>query len=185
MRSGPDQHDGIHLEPYDPQWPAKAQAEIARLKQVIVDDNLLEIQHVGSTSVPGAIAKPVVDLYLGVTSLARAKQHYIALIASLGYVFWADNPNPNRLFFVKGMPPYGKQRTHHVHIVARSSRYWRDVLAFRDTLRSQLSLLQQYCELKQQLAEQYADDREAYTEAKGAFVRSVLQSIGIPDGGRR
>ena len=185
MDSQPDRHDNIHIEPYDSRWPDLAQVEIARIKQVLTDDNWLEIQHVGSTSIPGAMAKPVVDIYLGVVSLDYAKQHYVELIESLGYLFWPDNPNPERMFFVKGMPPYGERRTHHVHVVEHASRYWRDVLAFRDTLRIQPDLLQQYCQLKQQLAQQYAFDREAYTEAKGKFVRSVLQGIGIPDGGQR
>jgi GrpB-like predicted nucleotidyltransferase (UPF0157 family) len=185
MSKAPDRHDSIHVEPYDPCWPAMAQVEIERIKQVITDDNLLEIQHVGSTSVPGAMAKPVIDIYMGVASLTHANQYYLEAITSLGYVFWADNPNPNRLFFVKGMPPYGKQRTHHIHIVEKASRYWWDVLAFRDRLRARPDLLQQYCTLKQQLAQQYEYDREAYTEAKGVFVRSVLREMGISDGGLR
>ena len=62
MSKDPDRHDSIDVVPYDTRWPAMAQAEITRIEQAITDDNLLEIQHVGSTSVPGAWAKPVVDI---------------------------------------------------------------------------------------------------------------------------
>src|SRR6202030_1812447 len=97
--------DRIELVPYDPRWPALFAAE-APLVRVALGDQVLAIEHFGSTAIPGMAAKPIIDILVAVRSLA-AMDHAEAALTPLGYVFWRDNPKRDRMFFVKGMPPYG------------------------------------------------------------------------------
>jgi len=78
------------------------------------------------------------------------------------------------MFFVKGMPQYGVQRTHHVHLCEPSSEHWIHPLLFRDYLRQHPDEARRYVELKRELAERFRDDREAYTGAKDAFVLETV-----------
>ncbi|MCD6044937.1 MAG: grpB [Gammaproteobacteria bacterium] len=117
-------NDGIELVPYDPQWPQRAKAEIKRLRAAFPPNIIVDIQHVGSTAIPGTLAKPIIDIQIAVESLPAIKQMAIDPLKALGYQYWAENPDPERLFFVKGMPPFGEKRTHHVHIVEPSSKHW-------------------------------------------------------------
>jgi GrpB-like predicted nucleotidyltransferase (UPF0157 family) len=79
------------------------------------------------------------------------------------------------MFFVKGMPPYGEKRTHHVHIFEHHSDHWRNKLIFRDYLRVHADLAQEYEQLKLKLAHDHVYDREKYTDEKLSFVNRVLQ----------
>lgn len=178
-------NDQIVIEPYHPKWPKMAHAEIERINSEISDSNIIAVQHVGSTSIPNCQAKPIIDIYVAVQSIGRAKKHLVEPITQMGYVYWAENPNPEKMFFVKGMPPYGEKRTHHMHIVQFNSAYWRDCIAFRDYLRMHPEEAKAYSELKIDLAAKYLDDREAYSDAKGEFVSGILRSAGIQEPGGR
>ena len=79
------------------------------------------------------------------------------------------------MFFVKGMPPFGPRRTHHVHV--RTPADAAAELTFRDKLRSDPRLAQRYERLKEELAKRHPNDRDAYTDGKGEFVADVLNSI--------
>ena len=95
-------------------------------------------------------------------------------IEGLGYVYWAENPDKDRMFFVKGMPPYGERRTHHIHIFEPTSEVWQRALVFRDYLCEHADEAERYRQLKQSLAQQYRSDREAYSRAKDAYVKAVV-----------
>lgn len=99
----------------------------------------------------------------------------VPLLQKLGYEYWTNNPDPNRMFFVKGMPPYGEQRTHHVHIFEHNSDHWCNKLIFRDYLRSHPDWAKEYEQLKAKLAHEHLYDREKYTDEKLDFVNRVLQ----------
>jgi len=90
------------------------------------------------------------------------------------YVYWADNPKKDRMFFVKGMPPFGSKRSHHVHVTEPDGEMWRR-LAFRDYLRAHPEEAETYERLKRRLAAEHRTDREAYTDAKSAYVESVMR----------
>ena len=141
---------------------------------------IVDIQHIGSTAIPGLAAKPIIDIYVGVTSIQEAQQA-IKPIEELGYQFWTDNPNKEKMFFVKGMPPFGAGRTHHVHIVEHNSNYWRARILFRDYLRSHVDEAQKYEQLKYQLMQEHPLDREAYTDAKAEFITEVLKKAGFSE----
>ena len=136
---------------------------------------IVEIEHIGSTAVPGLAAKPVIDIMVGVHSLEQAKTA-IPVLESIGYVYWRDDPRPGRMFFVKGMPPYGKERTHHVHIVEVHGEFWKRKL-FRDYLRSHPEEAKRYEVLKRDLATRFLQDRERYTEGKHNYIESVMAKV--------
>jgi GrpB-like predicted nucleotidyltransferase (UPF0157 family) len=166
--------DRIEIVDPDPSWPGQFEAEARALRSVLPAVSGLQIEHIGSTAVPGLRAKPIVDIMV----LHPAPDLWPSLIEpinSLGYVYWAENPRRDRMYFVKGMPPYGSRRTHHVHVRVPDDA--RAELRFRDALRADAALARRYAELKDVLAVRYANDRDAYTEAKTSFVSAVLESL--------
>ncbi len=121
--------DPIELVNYNPQWPALAESEIKKLKEVL-SDYIIDIQHVGSTAIPTIKSKPIIDIQISVDSLKEIKQAAITILESLGYVFWDKNPDSERMVFIKGLPPFGKKRSHHVHIVEKNSKHWHEKILF-------------------------------------------------------
>ncbi len=168
-------NDSIELVPYNPEWPKLAELEIKTLRELLPKNHILDIQHVGSTAIPGIHAKPIIDIQVAVDSLTAIKQTAIDLLKTLGYEYWYDNPDTERMFFVKGKPPFGDKRTHHVHIVEATSRHWNEKIQFRDYLLSHPEAAKKYEHLKIQLANQYAYDRETYTETKTQFIHDILR----------
>jgi GrpB-like predicted nucleotidyltransferase (UPF0157 family) len=90
--------------------------EARRLRAVLDPSQIMGLEHFGSTAIPGLSAKPIIDILIAVRSLAVAEANVVEALRSLGYVYWADNPKKDRMFFVKGMPPFGAERSHHVHL---------------------------------------------------------------------
>lgn len=159
----------IEIVAYDASWPAAFLAERDALREAIEAWLDGEIEHVGSTAVPGLPAKPVIDIMAPVESL-EASRPALARLAAHGYCYapyredvmhWLCKPSPSH-------------RTHHLHLVPTGSALWRDRIAFRDALRADAALVREYAELKSRLALQFRDDREAYTDAKAPFIARVL-----------
>jgi GrpB-like predicted nucleotidyltransferase (UPF0157 family) len=169
--------DEIILSPYDPAWPQKFELE-RRFVAGCFEQPPVAIEHVGSTSIPGLTAKPIIDILVLVDDLAEGRRAVAALEAG-GYSFWRDNPDKTKLFLVKGLPPTAAQRTHHLHIHADAAELARH-LAFRDALRSDAGLRDAYADLKRDLAARYHHDREAYSNAKTEFVDAVVAGAGGP-----
>ncbi len=165
--------DEIVIVEYNPDWKIHFQSEVERLKKALDNNLITRIEHFGSTAVPGLTAKPIIDLLVGVQSLRQAKNTAIAPLKSLGYAYWEDNPDPQRMFFVKGLPP-NSPRTHHVHMVEPNSVLWERLL-FRDYLRKHPDEAAKYTELKCQLAHRFTNDREAYTQGKTEYIQSVMK----------
>lgn len=122
--------DEVVIVEYDPNWVPLFDQEVARIQAVLDRDLITRIEHFGSTAVPGLAAKPIIDLLVGVSSLAEAKQVAVSQLEHLGYAYWFDNPDPQRMFLVKGLPP-NSPRTHHIHMVEPDSVLWERLL-FRD-----------------------------------------------------
>lgn len=163
--------DDVVLVPYDAQWPQLFAQEAARVRHLL-GDLVTRVEHIGSTAVPGLDAKPIIDLLVGVRSLREAKLAAVPILEAVGYSYWRDNPNQERMFLVRGLPPNGP-RTHHIHMVEPTSESWERVL-FRDYLRAHPREVQRYGQLKHDLAAQFPHDREAYTDGKGAYIAGVL-----------
>ncbi|WP_034033129.1 GrpB family protein, partial [Pseudomonas aeruginosa] len=102
--------DRIEVLPADPAWPQRFAAEAEAIRTALALPGL-GIEHVGSTAVPGLDAKPIIDILL-LPPPGHDPQRLVAPLEGLGYQFWRENPNTQRMFFVKGMPPFGHGRTH-------------------------------------------------------------------------
>ncbi|MEX2222689.1 MAG: GrpB family protein [Candidatus Rokuibacteriota bacterium] len=164
--------DRVELIAYDPSWPARYEAEAQQLRAALADIVGFELAHFGSTAIPGLVAKPIIDIMLIVPDQS-AWPALVEPIKGLGYVFWADNPRRDRMFFVKGMPPYGARRTHHVHV--RTPDDARTALVFTDHLRRHPDEAARYAALKRELAARHSTDRDAYTEGKARYVNDVVR----------
>src|ERR1700687_3050114 len=107
----------FELVDYNPGWPALFEAEAGRLRAILAGLDLgpFRLEHFGSTAIPGITAKPIIDIMLVAAGQPRGPG-LVDPIKSLDYVYWAENPRSDRMFFVKGMPPFGTRRTHHVHV---------------------------------------------------------------------
>jgi GrpB-like predicted nucleotidyltransferase (UPF0157 family) len=160
----------VYIEPYNVSWVVRFDVEREQLRSVLNEWLVGPIEHVGSTSVPGLAAKPVIDIMAGVGSLSASKLAIPALVP-YGYCYFPYRADVMHWF----CKPSADVRTHHLHLVPMESPLWRERLAFRDALRSDRQLAVDYELLKLQLAEEHRDDREAYTEGKTAFITSVLR----------
>jgi GrpB-like predicted nucleotidyltransferase (UPF0157 family) len=158
----------LRLASYAPDWPLLFLAEKAQLCAVL-ENYILDVQHIGSTSIPGMPAKPILDIGVAVPNFDEAVV-CIPLIEQLGYSYRGECGIPRRHYFVKGDP-----RTHHLHMLEVTSEEWKNHLLFRDYLRSNSEAAQAYANLKQQLATRFAADREAYQTGKESFIQAVLQ----------
>jgi len=161
----------VRVVPYDARWPELFRAEAARLADAVASAGLpvLKFEHVGSTAVPGLAAKPILDLAAG-RARASSPALYVPVLESAGYVYRGDGGLPGREFFRRG-----ELRSHHLHLVELEGEHWRRYVAFRDALRLDASLRDDYAALKQQLAARFPRDREAYIEGKTAFVGAVVR----------
>ncbi|UHA72756.1 GrpB family protein [Paenibacillus sp. 481] len=161
----------VTLREYDPIW----QDEFARDKALIttcLPDLLLGVEHIGSTSVPGLVAKPVIDIMIGVADLAHIGAESIQALAQIGYEYVPKSDFPTRMFFRRGQWRAG---THHLHVYTHNSEEWVSNLRFRDYLRSHVEAQHAYAELKKQLASQFMHDRVSYTKGKAAFIKAIIE----------
>ncbi len=167
------EEDRVAIADYDPAWPARFAEEAQAVREAIAGKaRFCQVEHFGSTAVEGLAAKPVIDIMV-VSDDREAWPHLVAPIEALGYAYWSDNPRTDRMFFVKGMPPHGNGRTHHVHV--RTPEDAADVLLFRDYLRSHPDEASRYERLKRELSGRHPTDREAYTEAKESMITEMLE----------
>jgi GrpB-like predicted nucleotidyltransferase (UPF0157 family) len=166
--------DEVEVVNYDPRWPTLFDEEAKRLRAALDPSLISGLEHFGSTAVPGLSAKPIIDILIAVRSLADAQTSFVEALRKLDYVYWADNPKKDRMFFVKGMPPFGSRRSHHVHVTETHGEMWQR-LAFRNYLRAHPGEAEIYEQLKRRLATEHQTDREAYTDAKSAYIESVMR----------
>lgn len=158
---------------YDPEWVCMYEEERTRIVSLI-GAYLEEIHHVGSTSIPGLAAKPIIDI-LAIVPDIRAVEHCVKPLESLDYAYFGENGIPGRHYFRKPSDITFHQHTHHIHMMERSHEQVYAMLNFRDYLRRYPEAVQAYQDLKKELATKYSGDRDAYTDAKQPFVRSILR----------
>jgi GrpB-like predicted nucleotidyltransferase (UPF0157 family) len=158
---------GVELVPYDKRWPELFEAERAEL-MTLRAHGIKDIQHVGSTAIPGLAAKPIVDVMVGVEPLLVG-QGLLDALKRLGYEYFGEYGIPGRHFFRKGDP-----RTHHLHWVGWGGDFWVRQVDFRDYLRAFPEEAERYERLKRDLAARFSSDRDSYTKAKTHFVEDIL-----------
>lgn len=160
----------VRLETFDPQWILEFEKEKAVIQDCI-GKFIIDIQHVGSTSIEGLDSKPIIDIAVGVISLEIAHK-CIEPLEQLGYEYKGHAGVSGRLFFTKGDV---SNRTHHIHIEEVNSDNWWNHILFRDYLRLYEYVRDEYAELKKTLAKEYEDDRETYTAKKVDFILNIVE----------
>ena len=166
----------VEIVEYDPAWPGRFTDRQDKVSAVLAPWLAGPVEHIGSTSVPGLAAKPVIDMLAPVRSLEEA-QDAVGVLEADGWLFWPDDPCRHyRLWFLRPRPA---ARTHHLHVIEHDHPDARALLGFRDALRADQELRREYARLKKDLADRHRDDRDAYSNAKSEFVERVLRGAGI------
>ena len=158
----------VEIVDYNPAWPALFMEEAEKIRQVLGRE-LVAIYHMGSTSVPGIKAKPIIDILVEVQDIQKIDRLNEEL-ATLGYEAKGEYGIPGRRFFIKNQ---GEFRTHHLHAFQSGHPEIERVLTFRDYLCAHPVEARAYGQLKEALAQQYPRDRESYTEGKTDFIREL------------
>jgi GrpB-like predicted nucleotidyltransferase (UPF0157 family) len=153
----------IVIAEYDPRWPDRFEHERERLARAL-GPLALTIEHVGSTAVPGLAAKPIVDLL--VTVVDPEDESLVAPVEVAGYELRVREPG-HRMFRTP-------ERDVHVHLWARNDAEVYRLLRFRDRLRASPQDRAAYAELKRELARRSWPDMNAYADAKGPLIESIL-----------
>lgn len=157
----------VELVPYRQAWPLLYEQEKQRILAAI-GEHVLDVQHVGSTAIPGIVAKPILDIGIAVPRFRKAAI-CIPPMEKLGYRYRGELGIPYRHYFVRGEP-----RSYQVHMLERDGPEWERMLLFRDFLCAHPEVTQAYAELKLSLAASYRHDVERYTDEKGPFIEKVI-----------
>lgn len=158
----------ITVEPYNTNWPSVFEIEAVSIKEAL-NDVLVSIYHIGSTSVPGSDAKPIIDILLVVNSL-EALDLENSKFEELGYEVCGKFGISNRRYYRKG----GDDRTHQIHAfhVSNITEIERHLI-FRDYLRKHTDACTSYANLKRELAHLYPNDIDKYSDGKDSLVKSI------------
>ena len=157
----------VSLVDHDPRWAGAAAAHAQTLQ--VLGDLILSIHHIGSTSVPGLVAKPIIDLLPVVSSLA-ALDKQLWKVEALGYRLYGEYGLPGRRFCVL---PGDNTRLVHLHFFEQGSDQIFHNLAFRDYIRSHPDAAAAYVAEKHRARALHPDNSHGYTREKGAFVQAM------------
>lgn len=160
----------VFLVAYQSSWESVAKQHMNQLRHVFGD---LPIEHVGSTSIPGMVAKPIVDLVVGVGVFGDLWNRRNEL-EMMGYVFKEHGVKDDVLIVDSDT-----QRLVHIHVVIFNGLLWRRYIGFKALLINNQSLANEYATLKQSLAQKYPYNRALYTKKKAPFILSCLIMLGL------
>ncbi|MBO5842409.1 MAG: GrpB family protein, partial [Clostridia bacterium] len=162
----------VKLFAHEHAWDDHGARYCARISAAL-GDLALAVEHVGSTSVSGLCAKPIIDVAVGVQSLDL---QIVERMERAGFRHRPSHDDAHNMLFVDGE---GEMRRAHIHVVIHMGMEWRNYVNFRDYLRTFEDVRQEYGALKQSLAKQYANDRVAYTDAKADFISYHLRKAMV------
>lgn len=157
----------IEVTVFNKEWAVLFEEEAEKIKYIF-GENLISIDHIGSTSVAGLKAKPIIDIMPVVKNIYLVDQNNEEM-QKLGYEPMGEFGIAGRRYFRKGQ----EKRTHHVHIFQEGSPDIKRHIAFRDYLRAHPNLRDRYGALKSKLAEQFPFDKESYINGKDALVKEI------------
>lgn len=159
----------VEVLPYSDQWKELFEDEARKIKEIFGSD-ILEIHHIGSTSVRGLQAKPIIDMMPVVSDISTIDTYNEAMI-KLGYIPKGENGLPGRRYFQKG----GDNRSHHVHMYETGNTEIKRHLVFRDYLSVHPQIAHEYGELKNMLAKQFPYNMDSYIKGKEKLVLDIQQ----------
>ncbi|MFN8771073.1 MAG: GrpB family protein [Neisseriaceae bacterium] len=167
----------IEIEEHNPNW-----AEMFKIERELIlknsQDYIEDIQHVGSTAVPGLAAKPTIDICIGVKSLEIADKYIISSLKLMGYDYlqFLEEGIPQRRYLQKLDDTC--KHLFHIHIVVKDGVLWNEYINFRDYLIKNPHIAREYEEHKLKLKELYSSNRNLYTEGKAEFINNIISKIG-------
>lgn len=159
----------VELAEYNSNWKKEYEKEEKLLKEVL-GDRIIEIHHIGSTSIEGLKAKPVIDILVVINSLDEITE-IEEMLKPYDYENRGQQGVPDRYFFAKSPED---ARSHYIHFVEPNSKTYYNQVYFKKYLIEHPEYIKKYCDLKQELAEKYADERPKYTAGKNEFITSVI-----------
>jgi len=160
----------VVLEEYNPNWKEMYKEEEKRLKELL-KDNIVEIMHVGSTSIEGLPAKPVIDIMVTVSNLKDVENFKYLFSSELGYDLRDDGGVKGEYLVRKGSED---ARTHFIHIIEENSERYENFIYFKNYLESHPEKIIEYKNLKEELSKKYSDDRKSYTASKNDFIQNII-----------
>jgi GrpB-like predicted nucleotidyltransferase (UPF0157 family)/GNAT superfamily N-acetyltransferase len=170
-----DEYRKIEVVPYNPQW-ADSFAHEAELLKNLMGDLIVKIHHVGSTSIPGIKAKPIIDMIPEVRDINKVDT-FNSKLSALGYVSYGEYGLVGRRFFVKSSS--GGERLVNAHFYPTNHPEIEQNILFRDYLKSNPQEGRQYSELKEKLATKFPHDIESYVNGKDVFVKNIIAKTGF------
>lgn len=174
-RVDPRRHDPISIVPYDSAWPDLFELQRSRVEPVLRPRLVGPVEHIGSTSIPGMAAKPIIDMVARISDY----QHTAGLVEAMAGIGWVHAPEPGDEEARKWsfcFPDVG-WRTHHLHIVEAAAGNWQSLLAFRDHMRTHPDDAAEYGRLKTLLAAADSQDRPRYRAGKAPFIEDLLKRL--------
>lgn len=159
----------VEVVPHDPRWRDAFEAEAGRVADAL-GETVVAVHHVGSTSIPGIYAKPIVDMLVEVRDVGEVDGRSQAM-ESLGYEVMGEYGIPGRRYFRKD--DREGSRTHHVHAFEAGSAEAERHLAFRDYMIAHPEDAQRYSELKRRLADEHPQNIDGYMDGKDGFIKEI------------
>lgn len=165
----------VYLEPHQAKWERTAEETIRTLRNIL-GKTASDIQHIGSTSIKNISAKPIIDIAIAVNDFNDIISKREELRQN-GIIYRFEE-SPKQLLFVMG-DFENDTRSHHIHVVLCGSDEWNNYINFRDYLSSNTEAAREYETVKFRLAEQYPNDRIAYTDGKQEIIDRILAEARI------
>lgn len=159
------------LVPHNPQWASEFRKESASIS-IALGDMVSAIHHIGSTSIPGIHAKPIIDLLVEVFAINRIDAKNPAMV-DIGYECMGEYGISGRRYFRKNNAQGA--RTHHIHMFDVNSEHVFRHLAFRDYLVAHPTKAQEYSAIKQALVKEHKGDWNLYLDGKDPFIKKTEQ----------
>ncbi|MEG0021701.1 MAG: GrpB family protein [Bacilli bacterium] len=169
--------DIVVLESYNPIWKDMYEKEEIKLKELL-DNNIISVMHVGSTSIEGLSAKPVIDIMVTVNTLSEVEKFKNLFKLEDGYDFRDDNGEKGEYLVRKGSED---ARTHFIHIIEDKSVRYYNFTKFKTYLSNHPESVKAYEDLKKKLSIEYSGDRKSYTASKNDFIQNILRLYDLEE----
>jgi GrpB-like predicted nucleotidyltransferase (UPF0157 family) len=163
-------NDTVQIVPYDSEWKNLFEIEKDKISKIF-GNSIIGIEHVGSTSVEGLIAKPIIDVTVGINDYIENIAGIVSGFVKNGYKDKGDQKDDGGYLIAK---EENDITTFHIHIVEYGAGLWEIYLSFRDKLRTDPRIFKEYTELKTSLAKKYSGERLKYTKSKDQFIKSIF-----------
>jgi GrpB-like predicted nucleotidyltransferase (UPF0157 family) len=159
----------LRLVTVGPEWAQRFASEQSRLLSAL-GLAAIDVQHIGSTAVPGILAKPILDIAVAIENF-ESGHLLVPIIIGLGYEYRGEYGISRRHYFVQGSP----KRTHHLHVLEHHTSEWRQHICFKEYLLSSPTLAAQYSDIKREIISESFGNRGQYQTLKSCFISQIFK----------